>query len=130
MGLDQYAYRVEKGIVPEGVEIDFELPLNTPIEDWYWRKNHYLQGWMERLYQLKGGEDTFNCVNIKLTEQDLLNLKRDIQNKNLEATSGFFFGEDFEYYSEEGYVSEDLKFVDQALESIADGEDIVYSSWW
>lgn len=130
MGLDQYAYKVEKGIIPEGVEIDFEISERNSSEDWYWRKNNYLQGWMEKLYRMKGGEDTFNCVNIKLTERDLLNLKEDIQNKDLESTSGFFFGTDFDYYSEDGQAQEDLNFVEQALEEIREGNEIVYSCWW
>jgi hypothetical protein len=131
MGLDQYTYRVEKGIIPEGVEVDFELPETQASEDFYWRKNHYLQGWMERLYVEKGGTDSFNCVNLKLTEDDLLRLKKDIEEKNLHKTDGFFFGRDFDYYSEDGYAQRDLKFVEEALESIREeGDDIVYSSWW
>lgn len=131
MGLDQYAYRVERGEIPEGVEVDFELPETQASEDFYWRKNHYLQGWMERLYQEKGGQESFNCVNLKLTREDLLRLKEDIEAKRLNQTTGFFYGSDFDYYGEDGYAKEDLAFVEEALRAIdEEEEDIVYSSWW
>lgn len=61
MGLDQYAY-ARKG--------------DNKTQICYWRKHANLQGYMEDLYYAKGGEaDTFNCVEVELNEQDLLNLK-------------------------------------------------------
>lgn len=132
MGLDQYAYKVEKGLIPEGVEIDFEIPESEERndEDWYWRKNNYLHGWMDALYRAKGGKESFNCVNLKLNKEDLLSLKDAIKNKTLSETAGFFFGGDYDYYGEYGGVKNDLKFVREALEAIEDGMDVYYSSWW
>ena len=132
MGLDMYAYKIEKGLIPEGVEIDFEIPESEEHndEDWYWRKNNYLHGWMENLYHTKGGKESFNCVNLKLNKEDILSLKNAIKNKTLVKTAGFFFGGDYDYYGEYGYVKNDLKFVREALEAIEDGMDVFYTSWW
>ena len=127
-----YAYKVEKGLIPEGVEIDFELPESEDRcqEDWYWRKNNYLHGWMENLYLTKGGKESFNCVNLKLNKEDLLSLKDAIKNKTLIETTGFFFGGEYDYYDNEYGDGRDLKFVREALEAIEDGMDVFYTSWW
>lgn len=131
MGLDMFAYKVKKGLIPEGVEVDFGHPFGdvSVQEDWYWRKNNYLHCWMETLYRSKNGKnECFNCVNIKLNKEDLLSLRKAIKNKTLSETSGFFFGGEYDYYKEE--AEDDLKFVDEALEAIKDGMDVYYSSWW
>lgn len=133
MGLDMFAYKVEKGLIPEGVEVDFYLPENEEYvkEDWYWRKNNYLHGWMNELYRAKGGKDpAFNGNNVKLTEEDLKNLEAAIKNEALSQTSGFFFGGDYNYYEGEYGSNKDLKFVKEALEAINDGMDVYYTSSW
>lgn len=129
MGLDMFAYKVEKGLIPEGVEVDFYLPENE--EHWYWRKNNYLHGWMDELYRAKGGKDPdFNGNNVKLTEEDLKNLEASIKNKTLSQTSGFFFGGDYSYYDVEYGSNKDLKFVKEALDAIKHGMDVYYTSGW
>jgi hypothetical protein len=129
MGLDMYAYKVEKGLIPEGVEVDFED--SRVGEDWYWRKNNYLHGWMDELYREKGGKDPdFNGNNIKLTEEDFKSLRDAINNKTLTRTFGFFFGGDYNYYDVEYGSKKDLKFVEEALEAIKDGMDVYYTSSW
>ena len=133
MGLDMYAYKVEKGLIPEGVEVDFyDLRCDQYVnEDWYWRKNNYLHGWMESLYRAKGGKDPdFNGNNLKITEEDLKNLKASIKDKTLTQTSGFFFGGDYDYYDNEYGDGRDLKFVKEALDAINDGMDVYYTSSW
>ena len=68
---------------------------------------------MEELYREKGGKQTFNCVNLELREEDILNLERDIKERKLPRTGGFFFGASSEDGSEE--IEDDLKFVNEAL---------------
>ena len=101
MGLDQFAYRVKKGFIKHPVDFVTEK-YNEETEEHevlvdkkelhYWRKHPHLQGWMEELYYEKGGEsDTFNCVNVQLTWEDLENLEQDIKTGKLPETCGFFF---------------------------------------
>ena len=133
MGLDMFAYKVKKGVITE--QVDFEIPEspegsenieNEPQDLHYWRKHPNLHGWMENLYREKGGTDEqFNCVNLQLTEEDLVRLEEDINQEDLPETSGFFFGQS-EPEDKEG----DLEFISKAREALSEGYDVYYSSWW
>ena len=137
MGLDQYAYKIKKNLIHEEIDIKLyneEGELNVPKpwrtffekeldrEFFYWRKRHDLQGWMEKLYNERGGSREFNQVIIKLSEADLNNLEIAVLDAKLPHTEGFFSGS--------GNVEEDLKFIRMAKEAISEGYDILYSSWW
>ena len=125
MGLDMYANRVKKGLITEAV--DFNIAENEETEQniHYWRKHPNLHGWMESLYRKKVGQDeNFNCVNVQLTEEDLVKLEKDIKEGNLPKTSGFFFGE-----SDGTEIEDDLSFIRKAKMAIKDGYDVYYTSW-
>jgi hypothetical protein len=132
MGLDQYAYKIKKGLVEDTIDIKLwneeeGKPLHEYDRDFfYWRKHHDLQGFMENLYCERGGEKEFNCVCIKLDEKDLDDLEHAVLDCKLPETSGFFFGSG----NTESYVNEDLKFIRKAREAMSEGYDILYSSWW
>lgn len=117
MGLDMYAYAVE-----QGKELDLEQP---PFK--YWRKNNALHGWMQELYESKGGSEVFNCVPLQLEAADLTLLRSQIELNQLKPVEGFFFGE--QNYSESQKLN-DLQFVESALELISNGFDIYYNCWW
>ena len=88
MGLDMYAKTTNE---PVSKPVDFNVVEASQIH--YWRKHPNLHGWMERLYREKGGkEDTFNCVSVALSADDIHQLEIDIEAGNLPPTSGFFFG--------------------------------------
>ncbi len=138
MGLDQFAYRIKTGLINEDVDFRTEK-YNEKTEDYdvvvekekihYWRKHGAMQGWMEELYYSKGGEDPeFNCVNVKVDVEDLLELQRDVKNGSLTSRfqGGFFFGED----KSDDMKDDDLDFISKALESYNKGYEIYYSSWW
>jgi hypothetical protein len=108
MGLDQYAF-ARKG--EENIEIS------------YWRKHANLQGWMEALFAKRGGEGQFNCIDLRLFEEDLTNLER--EHDNLETATGFFWG-----VSQLEDIEATKEFIAQAKELIAQGYEIVYTSWW
>jgi hypothetical protein len=118
MGLDQYA----------------AIRLDTKNEDgfWdteelaYWRKHPNLQGFMENLYTEKGGTEEFNCVDLELTLEDIDALEVSVKGEELPETGGFFFGD----CSDEHYKDEDLEFCANARKALADGQTVVYSSWW
>ena len=128
MGLDMYAWRVKA----EDAIDDFTIAKNEDgakvTEMYYWRKHHDLHGWMERLYYKKGGEaSSFNCVPIRLTEEDLLALELDIKSNHLPATTGFFFGNN---PPDDESAAEDMKFVAEARDAIKAGDAVYYDSWW
>ena len=109
MGLDQYAFTRREG------EKDTEIM--------YWRKHADLEGWMSELYYEKGGEECFNCVELELTLEDLLRLKDEY--KDLETTSGFFFGTSGQYEEDQTEA-----FIDSAIQAIEAGYTVIYTSWW
>lgn len=129
MGLDQYAYARPVGVESDGGNNNEELA--------YWRKHNRLHGWMEDLYQDKGNVLTeegfgssFNCVEVELTESDIEQLEAHIEQKSLPETGGFFFGDDSYAEYEEYYKEDDLNFVSNARQAIADGKKVYYNSWW
>lgn len=131
MGLDMYAYRVTNPEDPSPIHLITEADY-VPFEGhqaeeiFYWRKHPNLHGWMEHLYYKKGGRaDSFNCVNVVLTEHDINELEKAITSGNLPHTAGFFFG-----VSSDEDVINDLKFVELAKKSIQEGNIIYYTSWW
>lgn len=126
MGLDQYAYKVKKGIIKSAIPSDKQIPSNELVEIAYWRKHPNLHGWMERLYDSKGGDGMFNCEFVQLTESDLIKLQEDILQRALFEASGPFWG----LNSDEEYRKDDLTFIQEALDSIEQGYDILYYSWW
>jgi hypothetical protein len=81
---------------------------------------------MEELYRAKGGrQDSFNCVNVQLTADDLQILEADIIASNLPSTEGFFFG-----VSDGTELKDDLAFIAKARAAIARNLSIYYTSWW
>ena|SRR5690554_4268140 len=91
-----------------------------------WRKHPNLHGWMEQLYRAKGGQDdTFNCVNVALTADDLDRLEADIRADALPFTEGFFFGT-----TRPDEIELDLDFIAKARAAIAEGKTVFYTSWW
>jgi hypothetical protein len=123
MGLDMYAFSTN---AKPKTDVDFETKNFKPEEVYYWRKHPNLHGWMQSLYDSKGGtESDFNGDCVVLTAFDLDVLEEDIKNNNLPDTSGFFFGQ-----SGDDEIENDLIFVAKAREAIANGKTVYYTSWW
>lgn len=122
MGLDQFARTTKEKLE---VDVDFKMPEDAE-EFFYWRKHPDIQGWMQKLYQTKGGKDeSFNCASVALTLRDLDELENDLRQHKLPTTTGFFFGNS---YGDE--MEDDLDFVYRARRAIADGYTVFYTSWW
>jgi len=122
MGLDMYALSTKAK--PE-TDVDFSMKNIESNEIHYWRKHPNLHGWMQNLYDAKGGtSDTFNGDCVVLDSEDLDNLEQDIKDGNLPDTTGFFFGE-----SDDG-DEDDLLFITNAREAIKEGKTVYYTSWW
>lgn len=125
MGLDMYAYATKAKLKSE---VDFTETNLKPEEVHYWRKHPNLHGWMQELYESKGGKsDSFNGDCVVLTESDLEDLEHDIKQYDLPNTSGFFFGQS---QTDEDEVKDDLDFVTKAREAIKEGKTVYYTSWW
>ncbi len=130
MGLDMYAYKTK---FKPSKEVDFQDELQeeeAQLEDLhYWRKHPNLHGWMEALYNEKGGEDEFNCRPVQLTKEDLQRLATALlePTPDLPETDGFFFGRS---EGSEEEVQDDLEFVKKANQAIDEGYTVYYDSWW
>jgi hypothetical protein len=133
MGLDMYAFRVHpKGVIDDN---SFERPedhYKFHEEFFYWRKNNALHDWMHKLYIQRTNPENaeevyFNCIPVRLYEEDLNNLENDIKNGYLVPTAGFFFGE-LNY--DEDMKERDLEFIAAARQIILDGDAVYYDSWW
>ena len=125
MGLDMYAFAVSK----ENSIDQFTIAPDSDNEELqYWRKHHDLHGWMEQLYRAKGGtKESFNCVPLQLTVEDLNQLQSDLLSEKLPQTQGFFFGinpPDLES------LKEDLMFIQKCRIALQDGKTVYYDSWW
>ena len=125
MGLDMYAFAVSK----RDAIGEFEMARDCEREELhYWRKHHDLHGWMENLYRGKGGDaESFNCIPVELTLDDLDDLQQALLDDNLPRTQGFFFGDnppDLET------MREDLMFIQKCRIAIEEGKVVYYDSWW
>ena len=123
MGLDQYATarRGEARTDDEGYTY-----YEDSMELAYWRKHPNLQGWMENLYHEKGGDESFNCVDLELDLEDLDALEESLDEEALPETAGFFFGGN----ADDHYAEADREFIVAARAAIKQGYTVVYSSWW
>jgi hypothetical protein len=135
MGLDMYAYVATKAGQQkeyyDNANFDNDLKeltstVNKPREIAYWRKHPNLHGWMNRLWEAKGGSGDFNGDELELTAEDLDMLEHDVVNSQLPATGGFFFGNN----SDEHYKEHDLEFIKNARAELFLGLKVFYNSSW
>lgn len=123
MGLDQFANHCAARRLGSA-QVDFGDKDFKSVRFHYWRKHPNLHGWMEKLYREKGGKQEFNCVPVRLNEEDPDRLYDGIKAGRLPETSGFFFGKSH------GTDDEDFEFIREARELIREGRAVFYSSWW
>ena len=123
MGLDMFAFSCK------AEDFGVKEPTSEPTEIAYWRKFNALHGWMEDLWRSQNPDDerSFNCIDLRLTSADLLQLSEDIGNNALVPREGFFFGNQ-EIYPED--IEATVSFITKAFEEIEAGRVVYYSSWW
>jgi hypothetical protein len=128
MGLDMYAFSTAKNAENKGSPDSWDEDNEIETKELaYWRKFNALHGWMEDLYHSRGGSETFNCVDLRLYEEDLDELETVLNNNNLIPREGFFFGS-MEIYPED--VESTRKFISSARDEIREGREVYYNSWW
>jgi len=140
MGLDQYAYSRP----PRKRNSDNDIQIAE------WRKHNRLQGWMQSLWESKGcprgggccdnDDDSFNCVPLQLTEEDINSLEDAILDFELPESNGFFWGSDSYFWTDENnephadndywYKESDLQFVKDARKALEKKHRIFYSCWY
>jgi len=134
MGLDMNLYSVDAN----DARGDFDYsPDSEKVEIAYWRKHHDLHGLMESIYWKKRGmsigkltqdeQFEFNCIPLRLTEDDIHMVMATIKNGSLPPTTGFFFGNN---PPDDESCKYDLEFFNRALIEIEQGRVIYYNSWW
>lgn len=136
MGLDMYAYVANKAGQQSEFYEDADWDpvtkqsvnpnVSKPHEIAYWRKHPSLHGWMENLYRDRGGNDTFNGVELELTWDDVDRLEKCIKAGKLPFTTGFFFGDP----ADNVYYEDDLKFCINAKAELFLGLKVFYNSSW
>ncbi len=125
MGLDMYAFSVPSSAAKGEFDVDTEFKNELQ----YWRKHNALHSWMENLYRAKGGDaESFNCIPVRLTEEDLNTLIEDAKGHKLQSAQGFFWGGSYDYNDE--IANEDIEFAHKALAEIDKGNAVYYDSWW
>lgn len=144
MGLDQFAYKIKS--------YKKEYYNNGAIEIAYWRKHNRLQGYMENLYfkkiedeknnksledrfldaldELPEKNDIFNCVDLILDMNDILEIEKAIKNRELPETSGFFFGNDSYDDYNDYYKDTDITFIEEAKKALNEGYVVFYTCSW
>lgn len=140
MGLDQYAYSRP----PRKRKSDNDIQIAE------WRKHNRLQGWMQSLWESKGcprgggccdnDDDSFNCVPLQLTEEDINSLEDAILDFEFPESNGFFWGSDSYFWTDENnephadndywYKESDLQFVKDARKALKKKHRIFYSCWY
>lgn len=131
MGLDMYAFSVSAEFAGDTQtnlkSTEADQGRAAPKSLMYWRKFNHLHGWMERLYEQKGGTAVFNCEGVRLMAEDLDQLETDMTTGSLTHTPGFFFGGS-ELYDDD--VEKLKEFLGLAREEIKQGRAVFYDSWW
>jgi len=127
MGLDQYAYIDPK----EGARHADQRKEDT----FYWRKHSRLHEFMLSIWMQQNPDksrEVFNCRDLYLSEEDLLELRRALADNfdNYTSEGGLFWGHQFQERQVDEYADQDLNFVQRALDAVREGKPVVYSCWW
>ena len=133
MGLDQYGY-INAEVV-ETISDDGHTYKEVVCErEFYWRKHSRLQDFMEELFVAKTGRPAteLNCYDMELTFEDIQKLEMAWETGYAQNHSegGFFYGHQMQAEQAQAYLQEDLNFITDAKECIANGQSVMYSCWW
>ena len=132
MGLDMYAYSIPMDFISNDYEVDLnqlpEEPVGSKLA--YWRKHSALHDFMTERYQAKGGEaESFNCIAMPITQEDLTLLKSLVQSHTLyhpyQLPTSLYSSADLSQL-----IASDIIFIRDAQELLDAGMGVYYFSWW
>ena len=130
MGLDQYAYVVKKTKSLQDIYDNDATTRPYIVNDelTYWRKHYELHSWMFNLAKkkgFKGGKEDFNCVMVRLEEEDIESLREEIRNRRFTEAVHDWDKDVFEMDKDR-----DERFCDEAEQALEEGFAVFYDSWW
>lgn len=138
MGLDMYLYKTNKKFNTQKELEDFYKKNHGEPDDLeevgYWRKHPDLHGIMETMFKERTyhhKNDTFNCLPLLLSKDDLTDLverseKFYLNQEKTDPVVGFFFGATMH----DDWL-DSVNIFKKALEDTDfETESIIYDSWW
>ena len=130
MGLDQYAYVVKKTKSLQDIYDNDATTRPYIVNDelTYWRKHYELHRWMFNLAKkkgFKGGKEDFNCIMVRLEEEDIESLREEIRNRRFTEAVHDCDKDVFEMDKDR-----DERFCDEAEQALEEGFAVFYDSWW
>lgn len=129
MGLDQYAYIAKKSKDIKDIYDDDSTTFPYIVNDElaYWSKRYELQKWMFDLAKKKGfhgDRNDFNCVMVRLEEEDIEELRKEIKNRRFIKTV------DWDHDAFKMDMKRGERFCNEAESAIEEGFAVYYDSWW
>ena len=91
------------------------MGLDQEDEIFYWREDHFVHNWMEKLYESIGGKDEFNMKNLQLLPEDIDKLEKDTKSGKIKE-----YDKLIKEYDKLGFLWEDKSFEYYEYSSIID----------
>ena len=127
MGLDMYAYRIEKSRTRGLFSVDFSGISDEEKSEkifYYWRKHWTLDRLMQIIFKKKGGKGSATSRSFRRTELHHNYLERIIYSGKLKME----YAPDITY---DKYIAQDdLDFIAEARRIIDSGDCVYYYNWW
>ena len=125
MGLDIYAYSGDPDLLPEDTSVGQQLlrasgDLTSQLglqELCHWRNHWELAEWLEMIYRDRGYQDDFNLSFVRIYENDLKAMEREMAGGTLRQ-------------EDEQLRLQDAGFVTRAKDLLKRGQAIVIHSWF
>lgn len=123
MGLDSYVKELPKSWVIDNFNYKRDK-FHEPHELFYWRKDWDLHNFFKDRYIAKGGTEEFNCVSVRIEEEDLDLLEKFVTSNTFQETF------DHSWLSAEELVNNYTTFIKRARDVLAEDNALYFYSWY
>ena len=123
MGLDSYAKEMPKSWVIDDFNYKQDR-FHEPHEIAYWRKHWDLHNFFLERYTAKGGTKEFNCVAVRIEENDLNLLEKFVTASTLQEAF------DHPWSSTEEVMRDYTTFIKRARDVLAEDNALYFYSWY